>query len=90
MTCDWDERKNALNIQRRKISFKVACQALQDPNLFLILDDRDYGDEERWMAIAQVNSILLVVVWTERDGRDRIISARKAEPHEEARYYDRF
>jgi uncharacterized DUF497 family protein len=40
------------------------------------------------MAIGKVNLDILVVVYTERYGRERIISARKAKRKEEKIYYD--
>lgn len=43
--------------------------------------------EERYVRIGTANGILLTVVYTERDQRIRIISARKATTHEEKEYY---
>jgi uncharacterized DUF497 family protein len=52
-------------------------------------DDREY-DEDRWIVIGKVGLIVLVVVYTERNGQERIISARKAEPRAEATYFEQF
>jgi uncharacterized DUF497 family protein len=38
-----------------------------DPHLSVIPDDRDY-DEDRWIAGGRVGPIILVVVFTERNG----------------------
>ena len=43
-------------------------------------------DEDRWDVIGMVDSVL-VVIYTERGERTRLISARKAEPEERSRYY---
>lgn len=46
---------------------------------------RDYG-EHRMVAIGYIGLRLYVVVYVDRDGRRRIISLRKANSREEARY----
>jgi uncharacterized DUF497 family protein len=61
----------------------------EDPHRIEELDDRGY-DEDRWIVIGKVGSVALVVVYTERNGQERIISARKAEPREEATYIEQF
>lgn len=50
-------------------------------------DSQDYG-EYRFRITGSVLGIVIVVIYTERAERIRIISARKAEPHER-RHYDR-
>jgi len=51
------------------------------------IDDReDYG-EERINLIGMCAGVLIHVTYTERDQRVRIISARRAEPHEQDDYY---
>ncbi|MBP5706790.1 MAG: BrnT family toxin [Spirochaetales bacterium] len=48
-------------------------------------------DEERINIIGRVAGMLILfVVATDRNGNIRIISARKAEPDEEAEYYARY
>ena len=46
----------------------------------------DYG-EDRFVAVARVEGLLITVVFTERGERVRIISARKAN-NDERRAYD--
>jgi uncharacterized DUF497 family protein len=87
--CDWDPRKRATTWHRRRILFEDACCVFEDPNRIEVLDDRDF-DEERWIATGRVGRIVLVVVFTDRNGRPWIISARKAEPREENAYYAQF
>ena len=48
------------------------------------------NDEDRFIVVGRVGAVVLVVVYTERNGVERIISARKAEPREERAYYARF
>lgn len=49
-------------------------------------DRRDYGDE-RLNLLGMCRETLLYVAFTERDERIRIISARRAERHEQDRYF---
>jgi uncharacterized protein len=53
---------------------------------YSIEDDRfDYG-ELRWVTYGQLDGRTVVVVWTPRDETRRIISLRKANDIEDARY----
>jgi uncharacterized DUF497 family protein len=55
-----------------------------DGKMLIELDDRfDYG-EDRWFGIGFLGSGIAVVVWTERQQNVfRIISARRANRHEQ-------
>jgi hypothetical protein len=51
------------------------------------IDDRgDYG-EERLNVMGLCEGVLLHMTYTERGDRLRLISARRAEKHEQDRYY---
>lgn len=87
--CEWDPDKDAEN--RRKhdgITFADACCVFDDPFRDVVEDEGGYS-EKRLIATGRVGNVILVVVFTERNGRERIISARKAEPRERRRYYGR-
>ena len=58
-----------------------------DGKMLIGLDDRfDYG-EDRWFGIGFLGSGIAVVVWTERHKNVfRIISARRANRHEQRRF----
>ncbi|MFV9507422.1 MAG: BrnT family toxin [Oscillochloridaceae bacterium umkhey_bin13] len=86
MHFEWDDAKNERNIQHHKLDFADATNVFEGP----LLTDRDdrlaYG-EDRWVSIGFMNPLVIVVVWTERNGDTiRIISARKANKHERKRY----
>jgi uncharacterized DUF497 family protein len=85
--CDWDPRKDFENRRKHGISFDEACCVFEDPHRIEERDDREY-DEDRWIVLGRVGSVVLVVVYAERSGKERIISARKAEPREEATYIE--
>ena len=85
---EWDDNKAASNIEKHGVSFEEARAVFRDPFAIELLDDRmDYG-EERYFLFGMANGSVLVVVYTERQSRNRIISARKAEPNEQKFYYE--
>ncbi len=84
----WDQRKAASNLALHKVSFERAKGVFRDPFAIEFIDDReDYG-ENRFVIIGMVEGRLLTVVYTLRDEKTRIISARKAEPHERRQYHE--
>jgi uncharacterized DUF497 family protein len=86
MIIDWDPAKNRANQRKHGISFEIARDVFQDEDRVEVLDDREYG-EERWAAIGAVGRTILYVVYTERPGGVRLISARKADRDDEADYF---
>lgn len=86
MQFEWDDAKAASNLAKHGIGFETAAAALLTGQYVARQDGRvDYG-ETRWVAIAPTPTGLLAIVYTERDGKTRIISARKANRHEHRTY----
>ena len=83
---EWDENKNAANIEKHGVSFTTASRIFDGP-VVTFRDDRfDYG-EEREISIGQIDRVLLLtVIHTGRGGKTRIISARRANGAERQRY----
>jgi len=84
---EWDEEKNILNKQEHDLSFETAQYVFADPER-LERFDRSEGNttgEERWQTLGMVEKVLSVV-YTEREEKKRIISARIAEKHERRSY----
>ena len=86
---EWDDDKNALNWKKHKIYFEDAARVFLDENRIDYLDELHSDDEERWKVIGRVKNIL-VVIYTERGEKLRLISARKAEKEEEDEYYGQY
>ena len=84
---EWDDAKAERNVQEHDVTFEMAREAFSDPE-FIDEDDPD-PDEERFKRICTRADALYVIVYTERGSRTRIISARRADRHEQRRYYDR-
>jgi len=79
MTFEWDENKELLNINKHKFSFTEASEAFYD-YFAIIFDDIEHSQiEKREILIGYTKSYkLIVVIFTERNNKIRIISARKA------------
>ncbi|HUE05249.1 MAG TPA: BrnT family toxin [Bryobacteraceae bacterium] len=89
MLFEWDEDKNRRNLAKHKVSFETAKSVFDDPRA-LSIQDRVVEGEERWRTVGMVSGALLLVAYTYPDvGSDeviRLISARKAIPHERRAY----
>ena len=82
---EWDERKARTNLDKHGVDFADAATVLNDDLAILIHDEHE--DEDRFVTIGKdVMDRLLVVVFTMRGERIRIISARMANPKEAADY----
>jgi uncharacterized protein len=87
MEAEWDPAKAQANFRKHRVRFADAVTALEDEKAISI---RDEGmDEERWISMA-LDSLgrVLVVVYTWRGGRVRLISARIATRREAQQYYE--
>jgi uncharacterized DUF497 family protein len=82
---EWDKSKARANRRKHGIDFADAVSVLEDDEA-LTIDDDD-PDEERFVTIG-VDALgrIVVVVYTFRENRIRIISARKATPRERKQY----
>ncbi len=84
---EWDPDKEAANLKKHGVSFTQAAAAFRDPFAVDWIDDRaDYG-EERVILLGMTDGSVLVVIYTERDHRTRIISARRADRYEQEIYF---
>lgn len=88
MSIEWDHQKASINLQKHGVDFTDAVIALEDDRAITLEDD--ISDEERYVTIGQGGSgKLLVVVFTYRGERIRIISARRATSREQM-YYEEY
>jgi uncharacterized DUF497 family protein len=83
----WDSQKAARNAQKHGVSFIEAATVFQDP-LAYIFDDEAHSEQEyRELIIGHSSqNRLLIVSFTERGNRIRIISARRADQGEREDY----
>ena len=84
---EWEERKNQINKKKHGISFEIAALIFSDPMRYEMYDKSHSIIEKRWIAIGLSGLKLLKVSFTERDGKIRIISARKADKQDMEEYF---
>lgn len=82
-TVEWDAEKAASNRRKHGIDFDDAVEVLYDPSL-IVRSDRN--NEERWIAIGEMDAGVIAVVVTRRGDAIRIISARRARENEKRAY----
>jgi len=87
MQFDWDNGKAAANWRDHGVTFHQAIKAFSDHFAVERIDDRENYGEERVNLIGMCEGTILHVTYTERGERIRIISARRAEKHEQEDYY---
>ncbi|MFM9106880.1 MAG: BrnT family toxin [Chloroflexota bacterium] len=82
----WDEAKNAANRAKHGIGFEDAISVFEDA---LITDEDSTKPEHgeiRRKAIGKAGSVIVAVIYTDRPGQRRIISARRARRNERIHY----
>ena len=82
---DWDDQKRQANRVKHGVDFALAdrldwSSVISEPDT-----RRDYG-ELRLVVTGKIDDRLYVLIFTPRGNRDRIISLRKANSREEARW----
>ena len=87
MEFEWDAKKAESNVAKHGVTFPEAMTVFGDPLELVIADPYHAEDEFRFLSMGQSESgRLLVVAYTEREGRTRIINAREAIPRERRQY----
>jgi len=72
---EWDDTKNAENIRKHGVSFEFAQHAFTDPRRVIAEDLGHSHDEKRYYCFGRVDSGILTVRFTYRDGVIRLIGA---------------
>ena len=85
---EWDERKAASNLRKHGIDFAEAVLVLEDDRA-ITLPDLASVHEERFVTLGcDPHGQVLVLAFTYREDRVRVISARRAEPREQRQYFE--
>ncbi len=84
---EWDPKKATSNLKDHGVSFDEATTVFGDV-LAMNMPDPDHSDDEQRFLVLGMSraSRLVVVSYTERPPRTRIISARLATRHERRKY----
>jgi uncharacterized DUF497 family protein len=88
MEFEWDAAKARLNSRKHGVSFPDAVSALEDDRA-LTMSEHAADGEERWITLGMdALGRVLVVIYTLRAERVRLISARTATPSERRTYVE--
>jgi uncharacterized DUF497 family protein len=84
---EWDSAKAAANEAKHGASFVEAASVFGDPRSLHMPDPKHSGTEQRFVLLGRsARGRLLVVCYTERPPRTRLISARAASRRERRQY----
>ena len=86
MRYEWDERKRQTNLEKHGLDFIDAPLVLEAEEKAVF--PARFEQEERFKAIAPVGETYLVVIYTMRNTKIRLISFRPAKRKERQRYQD--
>lgn len=88
MIFEWDDKKYKSNLKKHGVSFKDACFVFYDFNAVHFEDSKHSEKEVRFNVIGYTPKGLLFVVYVEhlKNGKYRMISARKASKKEKGIY----
>ena len=78
---EWDSEKDAINLKKHGFSFSEILEVYEDPYMLIMYDqEHSSPEEDRYFCVGCIRGIVLIATChTERNGRIRLISARKAE-----------
>lgn len=88
MEFEWDEGKRQSNKKKHGVDFAKASKIFRKETVDFE-DTRAYN-EQRYLAIGEAEGSVLTVVYTYRNDKIRIISARKASKNEKRIYYQSY
>jgi uncharacterized DUF497 family protein len=84
---EWDARRAAVNRRKHGVDFADAAAVLEDERALTVRDDITAVDEARTLTLGRdALARVLVVAYTSRGERIRLISARRATPNERREY----
>ena len=81
-----DPRKRKVNLRKHKVDLAEGYEAFDAPMVTREDTSQDYG-EQRFVSLGLTKGKVVVLVWVDGADEPRLISCRKAEPHEEEAYY---
>lgn len=86
---EWDGDKADSNYEKHGVSFDFAIGIFEGDRIEVEDRRQDYG-EKRIIALGAIEGEILIVIYTRRHGRIRIISARRAGRNDREKYHQTF
>jgi uncharacterized DUF497 family protein len=81
-----DPKKRRANLSKHKVDLADCYEAFDAPMVTREDTREDYG-EQRFISLGLTKGDVVVLVWVDGKDEPRLISCRKAEPHEKEAYY---
>lgn len=85
---EFDEAKRRSTLEQRGLDFADAAKVFASPVSTAVDDRRPYG-EPRYQTLGLLDDEVVMVVWTPRGDRRRIISMRRCHAEEKRIYFRR-
>lgn len=85
MRIDWIPAKRVANLEKHGIDFADVAPVF-DGRMLVAIDTREAYDPPRMVGIGRLNDRTVVIVWADANDTRWIISARRANAKERARY----
>jgi hypothetical protein len=86
---EWDQRKAEANYKKHGVRFSECLPVFEDDYAVTVTDGESDPHEQRFISIGMgAKDRVLVVVYSYRGTKIRIISTRVAEAHERLQYED--
>lgn len=87
---EWDEKKAIANIEKHNISFDESKSAFHDENGIFYFDEKHSNIENRFILLGNTkNNITVIIAYTIRNYKIRIISCRAANKNERIIYEEK-
>lgn len=87
MRITFDARKRAVTLAERGLDLARADEVFSAH--YFTAPDLRHAEEERYITVGLLEGRMIVMVWTPRGDARRVISMRKANAREQARYASR-
>ena len=84
MEFDWDEVNSLVNLAKHGVDIAKATEMFDGRPRFDRASDRDA--ERRFATTAKLDNVRFTAIWTERSGKLRLISVRRARDAERRNY----
>jgi uncharacterized protein len=88
MEITFDPEKRAETLRKRRVDFLDAERVFAGQT-YTVKDERFPYPEDRFLTVGLLSGRMVIVVWTPTNDGRRIISMRKANAREQARYAHR-
>ena len=89
MEITWDDRKELANLKKHGVAFDEAATVVLSPLALVAMNAHPSNNRWEYLGYSVKGRVLYVVTVEKADEFIKIISARKALPHEKERYEKR-